>query len=654
MLGMRNIKFWNIVEVKDLVARLEVEKGFIGRKICKLLINSYFPTTGDGCEVKQLERSISLIQMNRAASRRFYQLSAEFINSPDCFQFMVNILTSVRMFIKKIAPGLDDTEVQKENSKKRKRKLYSNSDSEVMSDASDTVTETSTMLENTTNTTSVEAGAEDSQEIEDHPYKDNEVVGGILDIVCILWMAKSEELSKPENDGYRNSFEKKAGKWMTQFFKHFKATAVINPVVFLSSFLPERAVAHVASYCLAKAKDDTNWKTHVDSLCHWRKGESLLELVVEGIKAGLAPEVPASQSTSRGVRFEEPISKGNQVKVGLKIMNHILDNKTNRYIVLAKNKPMLEEVLKECEALEDYVVSRLSFSRAEQLDSAELASILSIQSQLLVLLQPDNAVAKLEEQLSWAERELLPVLGNTEESPASTREQRSLARALLVSLSNQVCFYLSAGLADPDLTSRCLGWALELLYEGGIALLQVVTSMLLVAAQTASTRQSQGWKHQYEENIPVNFARLLCWLSTNLAMLEEEEEVGRQFTAGIKQFLTIYNKLQQKDPESWEDLLDVTVTSIASLMGKKVEDQEDLVKEQLGRTINSMMDIVLGLAGQEEVLRAVEDLVRKLTEEDGDFVSSMRGFKMLLCFVETDGSEKLTELIDLKITEKSE
>ena len=271
---MRNIKFWNIVDVKDLVARLEVEKGFIGRKICKLLINSFFPT-GENSDEKKIQRCIHLIKMNREASRRFYQLNAEFIDPQDCFHFMFNILTSIKEFVRKISPELDDTAVEKENSRKRRRKLYSNSDSDVMSDASDTVTETSTMLENTantTNTTNAEAVAEDSQEIEDHPYKDNEVVGGILDIVCILWIAKSEELSKPENDEHRNSLEKKAGKWMRLFFKHFKATSVINPVVYLSSFLPEKAVAHVASYCLAKAKDDTNWKTHVDSLCHWRKG----------------------------------------------------------------------------------------------------------------------------------------------------------------------------------------------------------------------------------------------------------------------------------------------------------------------------------------------------------------------------------------------
>ena len=43
-------------------------------------------------------------------------------------------------------------------------------------------------------------------------------------------------------------------------------------------------------------------------------------------------------------------------------MNYILDNKFNRYIVQVKNKAMHEKVLGECSAVQDYVVSRLSFS----------------------------------------------------------------------------------------------------------------------------------------------------------------------------------------------------------------------------------------------------------------------------------------------------
>ena len=50
----------------------------------------------------------------------------------------------------------------------------------------------------------------------------------------------------------------------------------------------------------------------------------------------------------------------------------------------------------------------------------------------------------------------------------------------------------------------------------------------------------------------------------------------------------------------------------------------------------------------------VEELVEKYNEEDKDFESKMEGFKMFLSFVKADGVERLVELIESKITDKSE
>lgn len=623
------------------MARLEVDAGFVGRKICKLLFNSYFPDD----EEKKLERCIYMINMNKAASRKFYQLSAELLSAEDCCKFMLSILTSVKLWIKTRSPALDDTDI----SGKRKRKLYSNSDSDVMSDT-DLTTDASTVTE--ANTTSA-SGSED-QEVEDHPYNDLEVVGGVLDIVGILWLTKSDKFCLSENDVIRNLLEKKASKCMTIFFKCFKATPVISPVIYLSSFLPERAVCHVASYCLAKAKEDDNWKTPVDSLCNWRKGDELLEIVVEGIKTALAPVNSSGKTASKGVRFENPRSKGRQLRIGLKLINYLLDNKTNRFIVLAKNRPMLTEVLRECEAVKEHVVTRLSFSSSEkeEVESEELVSILSIHFQLTVLLLPSTEVVRsMEEQLSWAEAELLPVLLVSEETPARSREQRSLARLLLQTVTSQVQFYLAAGLADPDLATKSLTWGLNLLYDGGVPLLPGLLSMLVAAAETAASHSSEAWRMQYEDNLPVTFAKILSWLSSNLQRLEEEEEETRQFSEGVRNFLSIYHRLREKDPDSWEDLMDVMVASLASLLSQKVEDEEELVKEQLGEVISSMLGTLLSLAGHDEALKVVEELMEK-SEEQGErkrIVSSLEEYKVVLRFIESDGKELLLEKIESKI-----
>lgn len=589
-----------------------------------------------------------MINMNRLASRRFYQLSAELLSPEESCKFMLSVLSSIKIWIKSKSPALDDTA----SSGKRKRKLYTNSDSDVMSET-DLLSEASTMLENTTSASA--STQEGPEENEDHPYNDLVVVGGVLDIVCILWLSKADQLSKAENDVFRNLLEKKTAKTMTLFFKFFKTTPVISPVVYLSSFLPERGVAHVASYCLAKAKEENNWKTAVDSLCNWRKGDDLLELVMEGIKTALAP--PTSQAPpTRGVRFEEPRSKGSQLRIGLKLMNYLLDNKTNRLIVRTKNKPMLREVLTECEALKDHVVSRLSFSGGEEeASSEELVNILSIQCQLTVLLQPEDrrwtteVVAKLEEQLAWAEAELLPVLVVSEDTPARSREQRALARDLLQTISSQVVFFLSSGMTDSELSIKGLSWGLQLLYDGGVSFLPGLMFMLVAAAETAAIQQSEAWRIQYEENIPVCFAKILSWLSANLERLEEEEEETKQFTSGVKNFLTTYHKLKQKDPDSWEDLLDVTIASIVTLLGRKAENQEELMKEQLGKVIGGMLDTILSLAGHDSAAGVVEEFVEKGEEEGSDLVSTLEGYKLFLNFIESDSKGRIMELIQSKL-----
>merc|ERR1712015_253416 len=102
-------------------------------------------------------------------------------------------------------------------------------------------------------------------------------------------------------------------------------------------------------------------------------------------------------------------------------------------------------------------------------------------------------------------------------------------------------------------------------------------SMLSAAAETAATQHSEAWRIQYEDNLPVTFAKILSWLSSNLERLEEEDEEAREFSEGVRNFLSIYHRMKEKDPESWEDLMDVMVASIASLLSQKVEDEEELM-----------------------------------------------------------------------------
>ena len=216
--------------VEHLLARMEKDKAYICRRILNLLFNSYFPVNQSD-EVK-LNRCIHMIKTNKKASRKFYQYATENLDAESTMIFMLNILTSVKIWIR-ARTGANLEQEDKENNGKKRRKLYSNSDSDMMAEDN---TENSTVLETTNNTTAsavnstTNAAAEEQVE-EDHEYNDPNVVSGILDIVCVMWRTKITEMSQPENDEMRSALEKKAGKWMTLFFKYFKSSPIISTIV---------------------------------------------------------------------------------------------------------------------------------------------------------------------------------------------------------------------------------------------------------------------------------------------------------------------------------------------------------------------------------------------------------------------------------------
>ena len=238
--------------------------------------------------------------------------------------------------------------------------------------------------------------------------------------------------------------------------------------VFFSSFLPERSVSAVASYCLSRVKEEEGWKTHVDSLCNWRKGNSLLELVVDGIRALIRKE--ETSSSSKGVRFQEPVSKVSQTRVALRLINYLLEHQINRAILLAKCRPGLEEVMTTCVGVLEYVVTVLGSKDLSGVSLTDVESLVSVYGQLTLLLRPETAVTTTQELMTWSERELLHVLDTDAETRAgATRAHVSLCTRVLASINTIVVSGVSVGLADTDHVDKCLDWSLQLLVDAGVS-----------------------------------------------------------------------------------------------------------------------------------------------------------------------------------------
>ena len=138
------------------------------------------------------------------------------------------------------------------------------------------------------------------------------VVGALVDVVCIFWMSRCQELSNKANAEYRALLEKKSSKILTLLFKAYKSHEVHRSVIYLSSFLPHASAQTIVSYCLsrlrsaeidpsvlgskfpswnqnfhAKLKEELTVTSYVDALCNWRRGDDILEQSNKWISEGM-------------------------------------------------------------------------------------------------------------------------------------------------------------------------------------------------------------------------------------------------------------------------------------------------------------------------------------------------------------------------------
>ncbi|KJE93895.1 hypothetical protein CAOG_04613 [Capsaspora owczarzaki ATCC 30864] len=95
---IRTIRFWDVVPVNHLLARLESEASVLSaapaattasRRIVELLSNSYFPE--DKEPEARLTRCIALVTSNRAASRQFYRFLHAYVPLPLLTTFIMHL-----------------------------------------------------------------------------------------------------------------------------------------------------------------------------------------------------------------------------------------------------------------------------------------------------------------------------------------------------------------------------------------------------------------------------------------------------------------------------------------------------------------------------------------------------------------------------------
>ena len=352
LLAVKNIKtiqFWSICPIEDLLDRLAKDKKNLAQKIVSLLFNSFFPL--DQNEEGKIERAVYLVKNQVDASRRFYLYLERLSGLHDTVKFMLAVLVNLKRKAQELLQESQEYE-DKENINTNNI-ADKGDDHEPHSGPSNE----STVLK--------DGSIRLANDTLHHSLGDVQVVQGLIDIVCVLWMSRCQELAEPKNAEYRSLLEKKSSKILTLLFKVYKSCSVHRSVIYLSSFLPHSAALTTVSFCLSRLKSadieelpvekylswnkneaiNAEFTTYVDALCNWRRGDDVLEMINDWLVKSVAAKKPKK---SRGVRFNE--SESSRPGFGLLLLKYLLGHTLNRSILLRKNQEHLEtikETLKE-------------------------------------------------------------------------------------------------------------------------------------------------------------------------------------------------------------------------------------------------------------------------------------------------------------------
>nr|XP_053634810.1 condensin-2 complex subunit G2-like [Cherax quadricarinatus] len=364
------IRYWDIVPVHHLLHRLEEDKPVVCKLLTQLLLSSFHPVHRDDEELVQ--RSLALLEENRAAARRFYRYASRKLDLNSTVHFMLLMWRCLRNYVlsRKDQESSYNDEIENDES----------TNSEGQLDRGDRIrlkgVTSNRSLSRDGNRSTVSADKENSDEDDDGSPLDNPaVIGGLLDTVVILWTTNAHRLAQPQNLKYLEALRTKLSKSMPLFFKFFKDNNdVSQTLLYLSSFLPRNLVPTLVGHCLSRLRSlqadqgsDDSHVTYINALCNWNRTDDILELasewLEEGFKAGMVGSNKERRRSGRKVRFCETSTP--QPVIALRLLRNILQHPFNKLSAMERNRSSLLEITKNMEKVKDRISERLD--RTEEL-----------------------------------------------------------------------------------------------------------------------------------------------------------------------------------------------------------------------------------------------------------------------------------------------
>ncbi|KFW91431.1 Condensin-2 complex subunit G2, partial [Phalacrocorax carbo] len=459
-------KFWKICPMEHLLTRLEVDSQPVSRRIVNLLFNSFFPINQP--EDVWCERCVTLIQMNSAAARKFYQYAYEYTAPTNIAKLMLTIRRCLNACIQKAM----------------KESLHE-------SDGDDDESENESEKENTSVLNKVLS------------INDVASMASLLEITVILWRSIHKALD--HNEDAKEYAVRKFASVLPEYFKVFKDERCVTPLIILASFMPPAAIPTFSCSVISKLRnidngvDQSKYSTLIDCVCRWGQVGHIMELACDWLSDTLTQRKNIKKSGQR-VRVQVPHES--KAELAIDYIEYLLTHPVNRSCLLSVPEKKLKKLLKILSAAKEVLGSIMkanyadsaSCNQATGLRAFSLFCRLSIHLQNQFSEEGKDYLSLLKETGAWIERQVVPfLLGSDQEDGTS---KYSNVSELIIQAYLTVCKdVIMIGLGNLAFQAQFLDMALSVIQteRGGFCapVLLCALKEIIEASLTQSTETDE-------------------------------------------------------------------------------------------------------------------------------------------------------------------
>ncbi|XP_061820765.1 condensin-2 complex subunit G2 [Nerophis lumbriciformis] len=434
--AVRAAKFWDVCNMEHLLARLSLDSQSVSKRVVDLLFKSFFPVNDS--EREWCSRCITLIQMNPAAARKFYQYAFRHTAPTNIIKLMLAIRRVLNSCIQAECSNIDDS--NKENS----------------------IAESAPLTK--------------------------DMMASLLEVVAILWRSINNTL-KHNKEAQKFTYTK-FGSVMSKYFNIFEDERCTAPLIQMASLLPANQVPTFSCGVLSRLRKMNSEATPLqygmllDCMCMWGKAASLLELITDWLTEALPNKQGGMVNRGQKVQIFETVEA--KPDLALAYLEYILIHSSTRDKVLALSRGPLSQLHTVLGNWKAVLYSHLSGASDAAHTSSVALKAFTVHGRLSAHMQHDLSdgreyLLSLEDTASWVAEKVLPFLAKGRQG--DTDEDAQTMTPLAIEISENflsVCKdVVLVGLADDSLQSEILQLCLlVLLSDTGYLCIPAVLPLL--------------------------------------------------------------------------------------------------------------------------------------------------------------------------------